>query len=170
MTGDAALLGAVKRGAAVLRDARIPHALGGSFAVYARGGPWPRSHDVDFLIRDSDVAAALEAFTEAGMRCELPPEGWLAKAYDGDAQIDLIHHPSGHAVDDAMLARAEELEVESVATPVADATDLIVLKLMSLSEHYCDLAIVVPLIRAVREQVDWDRVAKETDASPFAEA
>jgi hypothetical protein len=170
MTGDAALLSAVKRGAAVLRDAGIAHALGGSFAVYARGGPWPRSHDVDFALKESDLAAALEAFTEAGMHCELPPEGWLAKTYDGDTQIDLIHHPSGRAVDDAMLARAAEFEVESVTMPVLDGTDLTVLKLLSLSEHYCDFGIVLPLVRAVREQVDWDRVVKETDGSPFAEA
>ena len=41
-------------------------------------------------------------------------------------------------------------------------------KLNALDEHYCDLAKVLPVTRALREQVDWDRVGRETAGNDFA--
>ena len=50
------------------------------------------------------------------------------------------------------------------------ATQLMVHKLLSYSQHYCDFARGLPLARSLREQIDWDRVRKETAHSPYAEA
>lgn len=54
--------------------------------------------------------------------------------------------------------------------PVLEATELVIHKLASLDEHYCDLAAVLPVLRALREQVDWERTQRETDDNPFAAA
>jgi hypothetical protein len=54
--------------------------------------------------------------------------------------------------------------------PVLSATDVMVSKLLALDEHYCDLATVLPVARALREQVDWERVRERTKGEPFAEA
>lgn len=43
-------------------------------------------------------------------------------------------------------------------------------KLLSFSQHYCDFARALPLARSLREQIDWYRVRKETEHSPYAEA
>ena len=43
-------------------------------------------------------------------------------------------------------------------------------KLNSLNEHHCDFAALLPAMRAVREQVDWDRVRAETAENDFAVA
>jgi hypothetical protein len=43
-------------------------------------------------------------------------------------------------------------------------------KLRSLSEHYCDFAALLLVVRAVREQVDWAEARKATQDNPFAEA
>jgi hypothetical protein len=43
-------------------------------------------------------------------------------------------------------------------------------KLLSFTEHYCDFTRGLPLARSLREQIDWDRVRKETAPSPYAEA
>jgi hypothetical protein len=53
--------------------------------------------------------------------------------------------------------------------PVLTATDLVVQKLSVLDEHYCDLGQVLPTLRALREQVDWDAVRRQTAGNPFAE-
>ena len=50
----------MKRAAAALRDAEVPHLLGGGLAAWARGGP-PTEHDVDFFVRAEDAERALEA-------------------------------------------------------------------------------------------------------------
>jgi hypothetical protein len=49
----------------------------------------PPTHDVDFVIREADADAAARAFRARGMRVEIPPEGWLIKAYDDGRMIDL---------------------------------------------------------------------------------
>jgi hypothetical protein len=43
-------------------------------------------------------------------------------------------------------------------------------KLCSLHEHHCDLASLLPGVRAVREQVDWERVRAVTANNDFAVA
>jgi hypothetical protein len=69
-----------------------------------------------------------------------------------------------------MLDRAEEMPVEAVRMPVVAATDLLLNKLLAFTEHYCDLATVLPLARALREQIDWNLVRRATAHSPYAEA
>ena len=103
-----ALIDTMKRAAAAMRDAEVPHILGGGLAAWARGGP-PTEHDVDFFVRAEDAVRALEALVETGMTPERPPEGWLLKAYDGETLVDLIFHPAGGTVDDGYFERAEEI-------------------------------------------------------------
>jgi hypothetical protein len=43
-------------------------------------------------------------------------------------------------------------------------------KLCALNEHHCDFAPLLPAARAVREQVDWDRVRARTADNDFAVA
>ena len=62
----------------------------GRVAARRRARPRPRWSGP----RTSSAARALRA---AGMRSEDPPEEWLVKAWDGDALVDLIHHPKGMA-------------------------------------------------------------------------
>jgi hypothetical protein len=170
MSGDPdALIVTMKRVASTLKSAEIPFALAGGFAVYARGGP-ASTHDVDFLIRHTDVQSAVGACVEAGLRSEQPPEDWLVKVYDGDCLVDLIFRPSEREVTGDMLARAEEMPVEAVRMPVLAATDLLLNKLLAFTEHYCDFTTVLPLARALREQIDWKLVRDSTVHSPYAEA
>ncbi len=159
----------LKRVAVTLKEADIPFALGGSYACWARGGPEP-VHDVDFMLREEDVARAVAVLDAAGLRPVDPPEDWLTKVFDGEVLVDLIHHPVGRAVTGEMLERSSEMSVDSVRMPVLDATDWFEMTLLALEERYCDLARVLPMIRAMREQVDWDQVRRATSASPFAEA
>ncbi|WP_308205038.1 BON domain-containing protein [Frankia tisae] len=152
-----------------LKEADIPFALGGSYACWARGGPEP-VHDVDFMLREEDVPRAVEVLAASGLRPVDPPEDWLTKVFDGEVLVDLIHHPVGRAVTRQMLERSSEMSVDSVRMPVLDATDWFEMTLLALEERYCDLTRVLPMIRAMREQVDWDQVRRSTAASPFAEA
>ena len=52
--------------------------------------------------------------------------------------------------------------------PVLTATDILVTKLMALDEHYCDFARLLPVARALREQVDWETVRREVGGNDFA--
>ena len=160
---------ALKRAAAALREADVPFLLGGSLASWARGGPESR-HDLDLMIRPQDVERSLAALEDAGMRPERPPEDWLVKAWDGDTLVDLIFCPKGMVVDDAVIARGEVLSVLGMEIRVMALEDVLVTKLMAITEHALRFEGPLRMARALREQVDWDDVRSRTSASPFARA
>jgi predicted nucleotidyltransferase len=161
------ILDTLKRSAAALQDARVPFALGGGLACWVRGGP-ETEHDIDFMVKPEDAERALDALQEAGFKPERPPEGWLYKAHDGEVLIDLIFDPRGGPIDDEVLGRAEELEVQAVRMPVMTLEDVMVTKLLALHEHEVDYDSVLEVARSLREQIDWDDVRKRTDSSPYA--
>ena len=165
----AELIGTMKKAGAALRDAGIPFALGGGLACWARGGP-QTEHDVDFLVKPEDARRAQQALGDAGFRIEDPPETWLLKAFDDDVLVDLIFDPQGGSVDDELLRRSDELEVAAMRLPVAPLEDVMVQKLLALSEQEPDYSSVLEIARALREQIDWHEVRARTDASPFAAA
>ena len=67
-----------------------------------------------------------------------------------------------------MFERAEELEVHATRLKVAALEDVLVQKLLALSEQEPDFSSVLELARSLREQVDWDEVRERTASSPFA--
>jgi Nucleotidyl transferase of unknown function (DUF2204) len=170
---------ALKRSASALKADGVSFALGGGYALWVAGGPEP-SHDVDLVVAETDVEMAANSLAAAGLRIERPPEDWLFKAYcDEDdsteppeepALVDVLHRLGGVPVTESLLNTAREYEVLGIRIPVLPATPIMIAKLQSLSEHYCDFAALLLVVRAVREQLDWTEIRKATQDNPFAEA
>lgn len=163
------LVATMKHAAAALREAEIEFMLGGGLAIWARGGP-ATDHDVDFLVREEDAERGLDALVASGMRAERAPEEWLYKAYDGETLVDLIFRPAGGPIGDEHFARGTELEVGAQTLLVASIDDVLVTKLLALTEQEPDFRPVLELGRALREQIDWDDVEQRSSSSPFARA
>jgi len=163
------LVESMKHAAAALRDAEVEFMLGGGLAAWARGGP-PTDHDVDLYVREVDAEAGLEALVAAGMRAERPPEEWLYKAYDGPILVDLIFRPAGGAIGDEHFARATKMDVGAQTLLVASIDDVLVTRLLAISEQEPNFQPVLELARALREQIDWEFVRAHTLDSPFARA
>lgn len=157
---------AMKRCAGWLREAGVEFVLAGSVAAWARGGPAVCS-DLDFVVRPADAERALEALAAQGLAAERPPEGWLLKAHDGPVLVDLIFDPNCLDVEET-FARAEPMSVLSVEMAVMSAEDVLVTKLCAFDEHYIDFVGLLPVARALREQVDWDDVRRRTGHSAIA--
>jgi len=153
--------------AVALEQAEIPFALVGGYAAWARGAPEP-SHDADFAVCETDVPRAQEALAAAGLEVVDPPENWLFKAYHRGALVDVLFRMVGEPVTPEQLARSDRLEVLAVRMPVLAATDILSAKMRVLGEHYCDFTRLLAMARALREQIDWERVRKETANHPFA--
>lgn len=147
----------------------MPFILAGGLACWARGGP-PTEHDVDLCVRPEDAERAARVLEEAGMKIERPPEEWLLKAFDGEIMIDLIFEPEGNPVDDALFERADDIPVQSATMRVMAADDILVTKLLVLTEHHLDYDGLLELVRPLREQIDWEAVRRRTEHSPFARA
>jgi hypothetical protein len=163
------LTDSLKRSIAALERQEIPYVLGGGLGCWARGGP-PSSNDIDLMLKPEDAERAQQALAEAGMRPETPPEQWLRKAYDGDILIDLIYEPSGMTIDDEVIARGEEMSVMAMQIRVMDLDDILITKLLALDEHSADYGDLILITRSLREQIDWERLRRETASSPFAVA
>ena len=159
----------LKKSVAALRDANIPFLLGGSLASWARGGPETR-HDLDLMIKQEDVDRALEALKQVGMKPEIPPEGWLVKAWDGDVLVDLIHHPTEMPITDEVIERGEDLTVLSMDLRVMALEDVLVTKLRAITEHHLRYESLLAISRALREKIDWHDVRRRTEDYPFARA
>jgi hypothetical protein len=159
----------LKRTVSALDEAQIPFLIGGSLASWARGGP-ASSHDLDVMIRPADAKRAQDALVAVGMRPEDPPESWLLKAWDGEVLVDLIYEPAGLVVDDDLLAGAEWANAAAMDFRVMAVEDVLYTKLNALNEHYLDFSSLLQISRAVREQVDWDRLRERTAGSPYATA
>jgi len=164
---------ALKLVAVTLKEAELPFALTGGYALWARGAPEP-SHDVDFVVAEDDAAEARTLLAGRGLEVVQPPEDWLFKVYVGDepdrAMVDVIFRTNGTPVGRDRLVGVEQVEVESVLMPVLPATRLMADRLGAMEEHACDFQATLPVARAVREQVDWAEVAELTADNAFAGA
>jgi hypothetical protein len=163
------LRAALKYSSAALKADGVPFALGGGYALWVRGAPEP-VHDVDLVVAEEDVSAAVNSLAEAGFRIERPPEDWLFKAWWGESLVDVLHKLRGITVTPRLVAAADELEVLGVRIPVLPPTPIVIAKLHSLSEHYGNFGALLPTFRAVREQLDWAEIRAEVAGHPYAEA
>lgn len=160
---------ALRRVTPALRDADVRFMVGGSVAVWARGGP-ESSHDLDLMLKEEDVPRALEAVAEAGLRTETPPEEWLVKAWDGDTLVDLIFCARQLPITDEVLDRADAITVLGVTVDVMALEDVLATKLLALGEHALDYEAILQTARSLREQVPWERLRERTEGSPYARA
>jgi hypothetical protein len=144
--------------------------LGGSIGCWARGGPRSQN-DLDLMLPHEDLARALEVLVARGMRAEHPPEEWLAKAYDGDVMIDLIHESLGIGrVTKEQIEQAERISVLAIEMPVMSLEAILAGKLLAISEQRLDFGSPLEIARSLRERIDWREVRERTRSSPYARA
>ena len=161
---------ALKRAASALKEHGPEFALAGSYALWAYGGPEP-VHDVDFAVAEEDTEAAALTLEKAGFQIDRTPEDWLFKAcVEEHFVIDVLHQLNGNPVNADDIAAAEVLDVLAIRMRVLPPTRVLTEKLNALNEHHCDFAALLPVVRAVREQVNWDRLRADTSQNDFAVA
>lgn len=163
-----AIAATLRKAAPALRDAGVPFMLGGSLACWARGGPRTQN-DLDLMIPPADAERALASLAKVGMRTHHPPEEWLAKAWNGDVMVDLIFRLLGLGdVTLEMIEGAEQMQVLAIRMPVMPTEDILVAKLLSISEQNLDYGPPLEMGRSLREQIDWEDVRRRTSSSPYA--
>lgn len=165
-----AIVATLRRCASILADAEVDFMLGGSIACWARGGPRSQN-DLDLMLPRDQAQRAFNLLVESGMRGERPPEAWLLKVFDGEVMIDLIFQSLGTGpITTAMIAEAECLSVVAIDMPVMSLEDIMSSKLLSISEQRLDFGPPLEIARALRERIDWRKVRRSTEGSPYARA
>lgn len=160
---------ALRRAASALKEHGVAFALAGGYALWVRGAPEPE-HDVDLVISEPDVQSAAECLEAAGFQIERPPEDWLFKAYLDGAMVDVLHRLNTVPVGPELVRSAQPHEVLGLHIPVLGSNQVIASRLLALTERYCDFSRLLPGVRAVREQLDWNEIESRTAHNDFAVA
>lgn len=160
---------ALKRAASALKADGPRFALAGSYAMWVHGSPEP-VHDVDIAVAEEDADTAAATLQQSGFEIERTPEDWLFKAHANGVVVDVLHRLNGRPISPDLLDHSDEHEVLAIRMPVLRPTELVTVKLRSLSEHYCDFAMLLPVVRAVREKLDWPRIRRDTADNDYAAA
>jgi len=143
-----------------LGRADVPFLVGGAWAFHYYADIARYTKDFDIFLRPKDLDRALAVLDGEGYRTEVPFPHWLAKAWSGDAFMDLIFN-SGNGVvpvDDEWFEHAVPSEVLGLPLLLSPVEEMIWSKSFVIERERCDAADVAHLIRHCSTQIDWDRL------------
>jgi hypothetical protein len=145
---------------AILKDADIPHLVGGAYAYARYTGIERHTKDFDVFIRREDFGRAAWAFQKAGYKAELTFPHWLGKAFKNDDFVDLIFSAGNGvaAVDDLWFEHAVKDQVFGVDVELIPAEEMIWSKGLIMERERFDGADVAHVMRAVGDKLDWRRL------------
>lgn len=144
----------------ILKEAGIPHLVGGAYAYARYTGIERHTKDFDVFIRREDFGRAAWAFQKAGYRAELTFPHWLGKVYKSDDFIDLIFSAGNGVaeVDDIWFENAVQNQVFGVDVELIPPEEMIWSKGLIMERERYDGADVAHVIRAVGDRIDWQRL------------
>jgi len=143
-----------------LEEVGVPYVVGGAYAFSHYASIARETKDFDIFIHPRDVERALAELRRRGYRTELAYPHWLAKAWAGDAFMDLIFN-SGNgivAVDDAWFAHAPEAIVLGMRVKLQPVEEMIWSKSFVMERERSDAADVAHLILKCSGTIDWNRL------------
>lgn len=143
-----------------LREAQVPSAVGGGFALHEHTGIWRTTKDLDLLLEARHVPRAMEQLRKAGFDTLVKDPVWLAKAIRGNYFVDLITGVGNGAifVDAGWIERAPMGEILGLPCRVLAAEEMIASKVFVTRRERFDGADVAHLIRACGDRLDWQRI------------
>jgi hypothetical protein len=144
----------------ILKASGVRHLVGGAYAFARYTGIERHTKDFDVFICRDDFQRAAWGFQKAGYKTELTFPHWLGKAYHGDDFVDLIFSAGNGvaSVDDTWFEHAVNDQVFGVDVQLIPAEEMIWSKGLIMERERFDGADVAHVIRAVGDQLDWNRV------------
>ena len=143
-----------------LHDAGIPFVVGGAYAYSHYVSIARETKDFDIFIHPRDVERALGELRRRHYRTELAFPHWLAKAWSGEAFMDLIFS-SGNGVvtvDDDWFTHAPEADVLGMRVRLQPVEEMIWSKAFVMERERSDAADVAHLLLKCSGSIDWDRL------------
>jgi putative nucleotidyltransferase-like protein len=143
-----------------LAGSRVPFLVSGAYAFFEYTGIFRDTKDLDLFIRERDLEDALRVLENAGFRTHIEDPTWIAKGFRGEWYVDLIFS-SGNGVavvDDLWFEHARPGRVMGVDALLSPPEEMVWSKAFVLERERYDGADVNHLLRAVGEELDWDRV------------
>lgn len=148
-----------------LNRAGIPYVVSGLYALYEYTGIYRKTKDLDLLMEPRYLTSAAEALRDAGFRVKLEQSHWLAKAFLGEAMIDLIYGMGNglSLIDSGWYRHARAGILAATPVRVAAVEELIWHRLFVSERHRSDMADIVHLILMRGDEVDWGRLVERIE-------
>ena len=126
-TGTPELYTFYQQALTALREAQIPFLIGGAYALRHYTGITCKTKDLDLFVSPDDCHHALAVLQAIGCHTELISSHWLAKAFCGEAYLDVIFG-SGNGiavVDELWFAHAVAGELFGLSVEFCPAEEVL---------------------------------------------
>jgi len=156
-----------RRALGALEEVGVPFVVGGAYAYSHYVSIARDTKDFDVFIHPRDVVRALAELRRCGYRTELAFPHWLAKAWSGDAFMDIIFN-SGNGVvpvDDDWFTHAPEASVLGMHVKLQPIEEMIWSKAFVMERERSDAADVAHLILKCSDRIDWTRLIARFDTN-----
>ncbi|MGH9457745.1 MAG: nucleotidyltransferase family protein [Thermoanaerobaculia bacterium] len=144
----------------ILREAELEFLVGGAYAIELYTGLRRPTKDFDIFMQREDIERALAMLDAHGYRAEFTYPHWLAKAFDGEHFIDIIHS-SGNGVapvDDVWFEYARTGIVFDRPVLLCPPEESIWSKAFIMERERYDGADIAHLIESRGPELDWRRL------------
>lgn len=145
-----------------LDEAKIPHVVGGGYAMAHYTGIARNTKDLDIFVKPSDHKRVLETMEQAGYRTEYFYPFWIAKALCGESFIDILYN-SGNGlcpVDDDWFRYATKFEIHGYPTRLCPPEEQMFSKAFVMDRDRFDGTDVNHIIFAQGKTMDWRRLMR----------
>ena len=149
-----------------LTHAQTPVLVGGAFALTHYTGIVRDTKDLDFFVRECDLAQVLDVLAAEGFTTSVPFPHWLAKAELDSLVIDIIF-ASGNGlgrVDDDWFQYARDATLYGELIRLAPPEEMLCSKLFVMERERYDGADVAHLLASQGLTLDWPRIFRRLGA------
>jgi len=148
------------RALGALNAAGLRYVVSGLYAIYEYTGIYRDTKDLDLFVEPGDVIRAAGILKDADFRVRLAEPHWLAKAMDGDCQVDFIFGMgNGLAlIDRSWWDHSRAGILAGVPVRVAPPEELLWHRLFVHERHRSDMADVLHLMLCRGDELRWDRI------------
>jgi hypothetical protein len=144
----------------LVKRAKLPFLIGGSYAINAYTGQGRGTKDVDIFCRAGDYLRILAAAEQGGFQTEVEDERWIAKIRRGKNFCDVIFGSANMVapVTDAWFKEAIPAKILDVEVNLLAPTELIWSKAFIMDRNKYDGSDVAHIILREHKRIDFKRL------------
>ena len=144
------------------REAGIPFAIGGGFAIAAYTGRWRNTKDLDLYTTPAERPALIQVTQELGLvdiyPCSPYDRRWIYRGGCGDTIVDVIFAMANlrAQVDEQWLRGGGTIHIRGERLPLVPVEEMLWNKLYVLQRDRCDWTDVLNLLYSAGDTLDWE--------------
>jgi hypothetical protein len=148
-----------------LNRAGVPYVISGLYALYEYTGIYRKTKDLDLFVEPRHLVEAMRVLRSDGFRAHLEQSHWIAKAFLGEKQIDVIFGTGNglYFIDDVWFKHSRAGILAGTQVRVAPPEELLWHRLFVSERHRSDVSDILHLIVCRGDEFDWERLLWRVD-------